>query len=163
MFFKRQTQKQDMYKKFIWRNILKGVGIDRNRYEPDVWEGRERMGWVGSNSGTQLWKKSKPDQWGIPEQKVNRGILYEVEIGQYYYNTLMFSGIDWDSLGENILVEPMKWNRGLSVSCAPHSAFSSRRCEHYTSMAILFFFFFSFKAILYYILRIHVRTDMNYL
>lgn len=39
-----------------------------------------------------------------------------------YPDVFRFSGIDWDSLGENVLVEP-KWNLGLSVSCAPHSAF----------------------------------------
>lgn len=104
LIFKRQTHKQDqVYKKFIGSNTFDKQ--KKRKWEQSgkhihsfmlICEGRETMnsflGRKNSASNTAL-KKSRPDQWGIPEQSLTiGGILHQAEMGQLYYN----SSVDWE-------------------------------------------------------------------
>lgn len=97
LIFKRQTQKQELYwGKYLWKPKGEGVGINRESQHRWIWHlWREREDWVGRNSAISL-RKSRPDQWGIPGQKLSiRRILHQEEMGQHYYNT---QSLTWEQL-----------------------------------------------------------------
>lgn len=132
-----------------------GVGIGRQKpsHSDDnltTCEGREAMDWAERDSVTQFWRNLGQT---IGESLSKTWTLEESCLRQKWTSTSTIpQSLTGNSLGKNVVMDLKRQQLGLSVSCAPHIGFSSRRSEQRTSMAVI-----------NHGLRIHERKGVNYL